>query len=521
MMGTNPIIGADFPDPDVIRVGGTYYMAGTTMHMMPGCVILRSYDLLHWEVATYVFDSLDDTPAQRLEDGKNIYGKGMWAASLRHHGGKFYVCFIANDTHKTYLYQSDKVEGPWKKQNIEGFYYDNSLLFDDDGRVYIVHGNTEIHLTELKPDLTGPKPGGLNRVIVRDGGKISLGYEGSHFYKINGKYYVFFIHWPATGLRRRTEACFVSDSLEGEFVGKDIFNDDIGFHNQGVAQGGLIDTPDGKWYAMLFQDHGAVGRIPVLVPVSWVNGFPVFGIDGKVPKQIETVSTQPDYRYAPLSDSDDFGYRKDASGKIHLKDCWQWNHTPDDAFWSVTEEPGHYRIRTSRICGDVCQALNTLTQRMVLPSCEAVVTLDGSGMKDGDVAGLCLLQGCYGFIALKKENGKFYLAMTSKEPDDGPSTVPVNEPGVEKARIPVETPIVRLKVYGNFDDMADESEFFYENGEKWEKLGMTHKLSYRLDHFMGCRCGLFCYSTKNAGGTADFSKFRFICPAQPTLQPVE
>ena len=495
----------------------TYYMASTTMHMMPGCVILRSYDLLHWETAAYVYDSLDDTPAQRLEANQSIYGKGMWAATLRYHDGIFYVCFIANDTHKTYLYQSDRIEGPWKKQYIEGFYYDSSLLFDDNGRVYIVHGNTEIHLTELKQDLTGPKPGGLSRVIVRDREKVSLGYEGSHFYKINGKYYVFFIHWPATGMKRRTEACFVSDSLEGEFVGKNVLDDDINFHNQGVAQGGLIDTPDGRWYAMLFQDHGAVGRVPVLVPVRWENGFPVFGIGGKVPKQIETESTRPDYRYAPLSDGDDFSYQKDASGKIHLKNCWQWNHSPNDALWSVTEKPGHYRIRTDKVCGDVCHAANTLTQRMVLPTCEATVTLDGGGLKEGDFAGLCALQGCYGFIALTRENGKFYLVMAAKEPKDGPLTLPVNEPGVEMARVPVNEPNVRLKVYGNFDDLTDEAEFFYENSGKWEKLGITHKLSYRLDHFMGCRCGLFLYSTKSAGGTADFSKFQFKCPAQSFL----
>src|SRR5690606_11758531 len=109
----NPIIWADYPDPDVIRVDDTYYMVSTTMHMMPGCVILRSYDLIHWETVTYVYDVLDNTPAQRLEGGEQIYGKGMWAATLRYHKGKFYVIFVANDTHKTYLYTAESIEGPW------------------------------------------------------------------------------------------------------------------------------------------------------------------------------------------------------------------------------------------------------------------------------------------------------------------------------------------------------------------------------------------------------------------------
>ena len=143
-MKNNPIIWSDYPDIDVIRVEDTYYMVSTTMHFMPGCVILRSYDLIHWEVATHVYEVLEDTPAQKLQGAEHIYGKGMWAASLRYHNEKFYVCFVSNDTHKTYLFTASDINGPWKKQIIEGFYHDNSLLFDDDGRIYIIYGNTEI-----------------------------------------------------------------------------------------------------------------------------------------------------------------------------------------------------------------------------------------------------------------------------------------------------------------------------------------------------------------------------------------
>ena len=161
-------------------------------------------------------------------------------------------------------------------------------MFDDDDRVYIASGNKYIRLQELDADLSGPKEGGIDRIVVKDEGHPGLGYEGTHFYKINGKYYLFFIH----SLRKewkRVEACFVSDSLEGEFTGGDVLNDDMGYCNQGVAQGGIVDTPDGKWYAVLFQDRGAVGRIPVLVPIRWEEDYPVFGVDGKVPADFETV----------------------------------------------------------------------------------------------------------------------------------------------------------------------------------------------------------------------------------------
>ncbi|MCR5126649.1 MAG: family 43 glycosylhydrolase, partial [Lachnospiraceae bacterium] len=153
LFNDNPLLKMDYPDVDVIRVGDIYYMVSTTMYFMPGCEILRSYDLVHWEHAAYVYERLDSTPAQRMEGEENIYGQGMWAASLRYHNGKYYIVFVANDTHKTYLYQSEQIEGPWAKSEIEGFYHDNSVLFDDDGRVYIVYGNREVHLTELKADL--------------------------------------------------------------------------------------------------------------------------------------------------------------------------------------------------------------------------------------------------------------------------------------------------------------------------------------------------------------------------------
>lgn len=189
VMGRNPLLRQDYPDPDVIRVDDTYYMISTTMHFMPGGVILRSYDLLHWEIAAYVFDTLDDTKAQCLEEEQNIYGKGMWAASLRYHKGSFYVCFVCNDTHKTYLYQSKTIEGKWSKQTIDGFYHDPSLFFDEDDRAYLIYGNRTISITELNEELTAPRIGGLHRVIVADLESPGLSYEGTHFYKIKGRYY--------------------------------------------------------------------------------------------------------------------------------------------------------------------------------------------------------------------------------------------------------------------------------------------------------------------------------------------
>lgn len=507
--GKNPIIYSDYPDADVIRVEDTYYMVSTTMHFMPGGVILRSYDLIHWEIASYVYDSLDDTPGQRLVDGKGIYGKGMWAASIRHHNGLFYVCFVANDTGKTYLYTANDIAGPWKKGLIEGFFHDNSLLFDDDGRVYIAYGNREIYITELNEDLTAPKEGGLHRMAVKDTGNVILGYEGAHFYKINGKYYLFFIHWPKGG--PRTEACFCADSLLGEFTGGDVLSSDLDERHSGVAQGGIVDTPDGDWYAVLFQDHGAVGRIPVLVPVTWQNDFPVFGENGRAPKEVTVKTERESYAYEPLWCSDDFRYTPDDSGKVRLKKPWQWNHTPDNALWSVTEKPGTLRIHSGKLSANVCQAVNTLTQRTVGEHCAAEVTLDGSGLREGDYAGICALQGNYGFIALTKEAGEYRLVTVEKKETEKPAGMGSfdAEPGEVTAEAVIDGSKVTLRIECDFAPGKDTAEFFWKTPEGFEQLGGTKQLYFRLDHFVGCRFGLFLFSTKETGGVAEFSQFEF------------
>lgn len=502
MKAKNPILWTDMPDADVIRVDDTFYMISTTMHMMPGGIILRSYDLVNWEIISYVFSRLEENPWHYLEEDKNIYGKGMWAASLRYHKETFYVCFSANDTGKTYLYQSENIEGPWKAQEIDGFFHDNSLLFDEDS-VYIVYGNKDIYLTELNADLTAPKENGIHKLIITDTDHVSLGYEGAHFYKINGKYYIFLIHWLAYGTKRRVQACFVADKVDGEYRGADVLNDDMGYHNAGVAQGGIVDTPDGSWYAMLFQDHGAVGRIPVLVPVKWEDNFPVFGVEGKAPHEVTVKSIRPEYRYRPVVESDSFQYSLGENGKINLKKVWQWNHNPKDKLWSVTEQKGCLRIHSGKISKAIVSASNILTQRTVGPRCEGIIQIDGSGLKEGDFTGIAAFQGCYGFIALTQEEGQYYLVMIGKDREVE------NISGQEYARIQVESPFVTLKASFNFIDNTDEAEFYYLQGTVWKKLGITQKLYFLLDHFMGCRIGLFLYSTQYMGGYADFKAFEY------------
>lgn len=522
-MFINPITKTDYPDPDVIRVGDTYYMISTTMYFMPGGVILRSYDLVNWEIATYIFDHLDDSDREKLVGDENCYGAGMWAACIRYHEGRFYVAFVSHGMDYTHLFVADDIEGPWEQRKIEGYYHDCSLLFDDDGRVFIVSGNTEIRLTELNHDLTGPKKGGIDKIIIKDNPKeVRLGYEGAHFYKINDRYYITLIHWPNYN-GRRTEAVFWSDTVDGEYIGKDVIWDDMAYHNMGVAQGGLVDTPDGRWFAMLFQDSGAVGRVPVLVPVVWKETLsdnykkslkrmgedgpiPIFGEGGMVPFNPRVTSTRPDYKYEKLYTSDDFAYE----GEKHpvLKKQWQWNHVPDMDNWEIQDKT--LRITTGKICNNPVLTRNTLTQRMMLPGCRGSVTIDGTNLKNGDMAGLIALQGCYGMIGISKDEDKLYLTVLVRTKIEKPFEIgytDMKEGEVLYREELVSQKRVTVRLTADFLDMHDLLDFEVLEENCWKKVGESHQLRFGLDHFTGARFGLNVFSTKNCGGMAGFSDF--------------
>ncbi len=512
VMGRRPLIGADFPDPEVIRVGDIYYMLSTTMHFLPGAQILRSYDLVNWETASYVFDSFDGQEAC-LDGEKSGYGCGMWAGSMRFHEGRFFVSFAARASGRTFFYTSEKVEGPWKKTCIEAYLHDGSLFFEDDGRVFLVYGNSEIWIRQLKPDLTGFKEGGFARKLLTEKDDVFLGHEGAHFYKIDGRYYLFTIHWPRAGHGRRTQMCFSSDSLEGEFSGGTVLDDDLGFANCGVAQGGIVQAGDGQWYSILLQDHGAVGRVPVLVPVEWKDHFPVFGCKGKVPETFFVRDNRPSYVYEPLYVSDSFSYQTGPEGLCVLKKQWQWNHEPDPLLWSVLPEGG-LRIITGKICSNVTQAVNTLTQRLRMPATAVEVTVEAGELNEGDFAGLCALQGCYAMAAVTKQCGRYDLVMIQRLKEDKDLRAGANDylPGKVAGRVRLAQPSVRLKMEADFSGGTDQVSFSYlepGEGKRWKRIGPRHALYFGLDHFTGCRCGLAVYATRKAGGSAVFKDFRY------------
>ena len=157
----NPVIYADVPDMSMIRVGDTYYMSSTTMHMAPGVPIMKSKDLVNWELVNYCYDILADVDALNLNNGKNAYGSGTWASCIRYHNNMYYVSTFSSTTGKTYIYATEDIEkGPWKTVTFTPSYHDHTVFFDDDGRIYIIWGGGKLHIAELKPDLSGIKEAG-------------------------------------------------------------------------------------------------------------------------------------------------------------------------------------------------------------------------------------------------------------------------------------------------------------------------------------------------------------------------
>lgn len=487
----NPIIHSDVPDMSMIRVGNNYYMSSTTMHMSPGVPIMKSTDLVNWEIVNYAYDTLGDEDALELENGKNAYGAGSWASSLRYHNETFYVSTFASTTGKTHIFKTKDIEnGSWEEISFSPSLHDNTLFFDDDGKTYLIWGGGKLNIVELKDDLSGVKEG-TERVLIENatepiGSDFILPAEGSQIFKVKNKYYLFNIAWPRGGMR--TVIIHRADNITGPYEGK------LAFQDKGVAQGGLIDTQEGDWFAYLFRDYGAVGRIPYLVPVKWENGWPVLGENGKVP---ETLNLPQSEGLIPgIVASDDFSRNP---GDRDLPLVWQWNHNPQNDFWSLRDREDYLRLITDSVDTSFLATRNTLTQRTIGPESSGSTKVELSGMKEGDYAGLGLLQKNFGFVGAKMVNNKKHIIMIN-----GASEEPA-----EVESIPLNQEQLYLKAVGDFKDRKDTARFYYSlDGENWKTIGNELKMSYTLPHFMGYRFALFNYATKEAGGYVDFDYFK-------------
>lgn len=512
---SNPLFFDEFSDPDLIRVGNDFYLAGTTMHAMPGLVVLHSKDLVNWEFMSYCFETLNLGPEFNLENGREVYGQGIWAPCIRYHNGTFYI-FSNVNRHGIQIFSSTDPRGPWKHQSLKADIYDLSVLFDDDGKVYAVHKYNEVHLVELKSDLSGIVEG-TDKIIIPAGNNMG---EGHHMYKIDGKYYIISANYAPTGRMQcaradhpygpyETTVISAEETLgfrkgwwtqnaridrpanDPDFTFRILPAGENEFGAVPLHQGGIVDLPNGDWWGFSMIDFMSVGRTTCLSPVTWHEGWPYFGLPGNPGRSPRTwmkprvtAQTVPS---APYQRSDDF------SGD-HLLPVWQWNHNPVPSKWQLLKEQGILRLHTQP-ASSFMWARNTLTQRVIGPISSGTATLDASNLQAGDYAGLAILNIPFYTLGLLKTNDGFILRWYDQ----------CTGKTIEQ---PLTSGKIYLRIWGDYErDIAIFS--FSPDGQTYTNIGDSLRLGYQLKTFQGSRYALFAFNTAGKeGGYADFDEFK-------------
>ena len=504
---TNPLFYDEFSDPDLIRVGDDYYLTGTTMHAMPGLPILHSKDLVNWRLLGYAFDRLDLGPEFRLAGGKEIYGQGIWAPCLRYSNGTFHI-FTNVNRHATQHFTATNPVGPWTRVEMQQSLHDLSVLFDDDGKVYVVWGYRDIQFAQLNTDLTDIVPGTRRTLIAKTAG---MG-EGLHFYKIDGRYYITSA-WYMGGMRL---ACARASHLAGPWEVKLAISEgeDFGLAegnrmgktggppfaitpgnrasrgHLSLHQGGIVATPLGEWWGFSMMDANSVGRLTALSPVTWQDGWPYFGLPGNLGRTPRTwVKPATGHSSAPAAPYE----RDDDFAGSRLQSVWQWNHLPDDAQWSLTERPGFLRLHPLA-APEFWRARNTLTQRAIGPRSSPLAVLDASGLRPGDVAGLALLNLPYAWLGVRRAGDAFVLEQFTQ------ATGRIE-------RMPLPGPRVWLRAEADF--LTETAAFGYSiDGTNFLPLGQPFALVFQRKTFQGVRYALFAFNDAGTpGGHADFDAF--------------
>ncbi len=467
----NPVLFADYSDPDCIRVGGDYYLVCSEFHFM-GMPVLHSRDLVNWVTINRIYERF--LPGSGYDD-MGMYGKGSWAPSIRYRNGKFYV-FFCTPTEGLFMCRASDPRGAWSEPlcvSPTPGWEDPCPFWDSDGKAYLGRsrvGAGSIILHQMSPDGTR---------LLDDGKEIYSGpvAEGTKFYFANGYYYLMI---PEGGVSSGWQTALRSRSIYGPYERKVVLRQGKTWVN-GPHQGALVDTPGGELWFIHFSSTGAAGRVAHLQPARWVEGWPE--ITGPVMRY-----KKPDLPSQPIScpaTSDSFD-----SGSLGFQ--WQWNHNPDAAGWSLTERRGWLRLKGAPVEGNALRIPNILTQKL-MGACGLIrVRLDASGLSEGQSAGLILFgRRSFSFGVLKTRGSLLIIAGRDNKPGE-----PISEAFSER-EITLQLSIQYLTevhaAYG-FGDGA-----FIEacSGEELLSAGV----------WKGCRVGLY---TRDGCGCADFADFEYL-----------
>jgi beta-xylosidase len=471
----NPILFADYSDPDVIRDGEDYYLVASTFHFVPGIPILHSRDLVHWSISGHVVDRLTMSPAYDMKEGQR-YGRGVWAPAVRFHHGLYYVYFPTPDE-GVFMSSAPKMSGPWSAPValLSGPGYEDPCPFwDDDGQAYLVHskvGAGPLILHRMSPD--GKTVLDEGKEIMRDAKSLPT-LEGPKLYKRNGWYYIFA---PYGGVPVGAQAVLRSRSIYGPYEYRTVLakgNTEI----NGPHQGGYVETPDGKGWFVHFQSRGGHGRIVHLEPVRWENDWPIMG---KAPEGAITGEPVAEYAVPVVlkPSSEDRPQTSDEFDGKTLGPMWEWNHNPLNEKWSLMERRGFLRLHTA-FSPDLLHARNTVTECLQDNAAEITVRLDVSKLAPGDRAGLSILDYNKSYVAVVQNKGARRLVFSLKDAEtDGPA-------------IPSRYVQLRGKVDG---DTATYS-YSVDDGTTFAPLGSEVKLVFSW--WKGARPAIFAFNTDSS-----------------------
>lgn len=475
----NPPLYADYPDPDIIRVGEDFYFATTTFANSPGLTILHSQDLVNWKIISHVIPRLDGREQYDLKNG-TAYRQGIFAPSLRYHEGMFYIA-VTPVKQNTRIYYSKSITGPWQFHELDRPAFDPGLHIEPDGTGYIAtSGGWDGHVTLLTLSRDFSKVVSAREIFYYKG------VEGSKIIKRGDWYYVF------NALPSKLAfTCSRAKSLFGPYETVMSLDDTKGGH-----QGAIVDLTDGSWYGFIMRDCGAVGRMTNLCPIFWKDDWPVWGTP-EVPGQVPEAARKP-VQGKPIcqpATSDDF-----ESATLGLQ--WQWNHNPDDTRWSLTERRGWLRLRPTAAV-DFWHARNTLTQKGQGPASCGEVKFDLRGMKPGDICGFGTLGKVNGQIAAQcLPDGMVTLAM--KVIVDG---------GVSETRVVTKsTSRGDLYLRTSLDFIRNKGACAYSiDGDQWTALGGEFDLAFdwRTGTFQGEQFAIFCYNSDPSDGYVAIDWFKF------------
>jgi beta-xylosidase len=507
---TNPIIFADYSDPDVIRIGDDFYMTASSFNCVPGLPVLQSKDLVNWTLIGHAIQHFED---KRFDVPQ--HGNGIWAPAIRYHDGWFWI-FVGDPDAGILMTKAKNPAGPWEPLHLvqEGKgLIDTCPLWDDDGNAYLVHAwansragiNSILTVNRMSPDGTKLLDEGTLVYNGRNG--VAPTIEGPKFYKRDGWYYIFA---PAGGVKPGWQLALRSRNVRGPYEAKRVLEQGSTNIN-GPHQGGWVELENGENWFIHFQDRGVYGRVVHLNPVHWVDDWPLMGVDldGNSVGEPVTTYKKPDVgKTWPVmvpQTSDEFD-----SKTLGLQ--WQWHANPQDAWMSLLARPGWMQLSAVPVPAgskNIWSVPNLILQKFPAPEFTVTTRLDFSQLVIGEKAGLLIMGQDYSYLAVEKTSSGYRLIknLCKNAPR---ASEEIEENSVDCSTGPL---LFRVKV----DDGAICHFSYSSNGMEYITIGQP--FTAQPGRWIGAKVGLFCLALNRLGsglaqegktniGHADFDWFR-------------